>query len=867
METDARAPGELYRLLGTTTDATEEEIVHAYKEKVKIYEKTTNTAKDKRLLNTARQQFGEVSKAFYTLSDKHRRELYDQTHQITEPATRDRKTKPNDEYFVQFNKESVTVHLPVGSSKQWVDAIETHYGTTTIDKGRNGHQLTVPFLESDSNEAVGSVTLHVYQTCKILVQGSAYFLWTKYTFEHLKPLIQSLTVAGSDVRCEDTVCSECNRPGPEDEGVIQCNACHKWYHYGCTGLHESSLGELIQNEDSEYVCNVCVTDKSKPPSLTDVSLVTNHEACVETVPTVCEETVPTVCEETVPKVPVDDGNNNRTTTLPQNTETRNDDKITSLQNSVDKLEAILSTRITKENNAVAMLSARITNIEDTLLSKTKDALHDKTAKESDVEVLKRRVRSLETENKNLRQRIAALEEKSVKSAVSIATQSDTTAAPQAQQNEDEPGNETVVPNIQTNNRFLPLTEETIPQEEQTTNSSERTTSPHNVNRPQRGAPPNRRHQASENQSQTDIVIVGDSNTRGIIPTMLYPGKKVAKYSAMTIPQASALIKNTADLDPKCIVFHVGTNDIRQEKAAHGVTENLRELVTTTHTKYPNAAIVMSTVPPRNDNHLMEVTRDVNSFIQILGQETPFITIANNDNLGDGKLIKQSLYRPDGYHLNTGGLKVLAANWKTAIHPSVGLGVYDRRRRNNATPVQPRNGRVHRTSRDQPRDGRNSGTPNTRTVSPTSSSQTSRDNGRNTDDVQTPRSDEGYRATNRLPPDPRNRGPALFAQGPEAAWPTPREAADRRHPARRPHPPMGPAHEAVWPTPREAADMRHPVSRQHPPSGPTIPLRPFSPYVPDYEHFYSNWYPETWGVPRPWFSPEFPQRYQDWHARY
>ncbi|KAI8479099.1 hypothetical protein Bbelb_431640 [Branchiostoma belcheri] len=212
---------------------------------------------------------------------------------------------------------------------------------------------------------------------------------------------------------------------------------------------------------------------------------------------------------------------------------------------------------------------------------------------------------------------------------------------------------------------------------------------------------------------------------------------------------------------------------------------------------------MSTVPPRNDNHLMEVTRDVNSFIQILGQETPFISIANNDNLGDG------------------------------------LRIYDRRRRNNVTPDQTRNGKVHRTSRDQPRDGRNSGTPNARTVSPTSSSQTSRDNGRNTDDVQTPRSDEGYRATNWLPPDPLNRGPALFAQGPEAAWPTPREAADRRHP----------------------------VSRQHPPSGPAIILRPFSPYVPDYEHFYSNWFPETWGVPRPWFSPEFPQRYQDWHARY
>ncbi|KAI8496767.1 hypothetical protein Bbelb_254220 [Branchiostoma belcheri] len=88
---------------------------------------------------------------------------------------------------------------------------------------------------------------------------------------------------------------------------------------------------------------------------------------------------------------------------------------------------------------------------------------------------------------------------------------------------------------------------------------------------------------------------------------------------------------------------------------------------------------------------------------------------------------------------------------TSTQEDVGLGIYDRRRRNNVTPVQPRNGRVHRTSRDQPRDGRNSGALNTRTVSPTSSSQTSRDNGRNRDDVQTPRSEEGYRATNRPPP--------------------------------------------------------------------------------------------------------------------
>ncbi|KAI8517920.1 hypothetical protein Bbelb_039370 [Branchiostoma belcheri] len=72
--------------------------------------------------------------------------------------------------------------------------------------------------------------------------------------------------------------------------------------------------------------------------------------------------------------------------------------------------------------------------------------------------------------------------------------------------------------------------------------------------------------------------------------------------------------------------------------------------------------------PQRGTPLNGVTRP------ILGQETHFIAIANNDNLGDG------------------------------------LGVYDRRRRNKVTPEQPRNGRVHPPSRDQPRDGRYSSIP-------------------------------------------------------------------------------------------------------------------------------------------------------------
>ncbi|CAH1242580.1 Hypp6854 [Branchiostoma lanceolatum] len=131
MATDTReagAPGELYRLLETTTDATEEEIVKAYKEKVKIYEETSNASKDKRPSNTVRKKFDE----------------------IVEPAKRDKKAKPNGEYFVQFNDGSVTVHLPVGSAKQWTEAIEAYY------EGANGRRWTFMYERGRDARADGN---------------------------------------------------------------------------------------------------------------------------------------------------------------------------------------------------------------------------------------------------------------------------------------------------------------------------------------------------------------------------------------------------------------------------------------------------------------------------------------------------------------------------------------------------------------------------------------------------------------------------------------------------------------------------------------------------------------------------------------
>ncbi|CAH1256488.1 Hypp1665 [Branchiostoma lanceolatum] len=656
---DSRTPGELYNLLGTSTDATQEDIINAYKEKVLSYEKTIKTSKDKRRLGTERQKFAEVSNAFYILSNNERRDVYNKSNVIVEPAKRDKKAPRDNEYFVQHNEGSITIHIPVGSVKGWIETIEAHYDMSTEDKDKNGHQITVPFRTPESDEIIGFVTLHVYQTCKILVQGSAFYLWTMYTYEHLKQQQQRpLTeITDTEIRCEDIICIKCERPGPEDIGVIQCDACRKWYHYGCTDLQQSQLEYLINNEEREYICCDCLSD----------ALIDNTSS------TDAPDLYSPPEHETIPKK----------------------------SNSVDKLESILMSVVTTDKGKVDTLSSRISHLE-TLVSKTMDGLTEKMAKAGDVEVLKKRINALAAENKNLRSRIALLEQKGAKNAAITIKQTDnipplSSKEPETTDNAAQTDNITV-PNIPTNNKFDVLAvDSTSPEEQRSADLSA------NNDNAQSQAGTTDKSEVINNGLNAEIVIVGDSNTRGIVPSILYPEKQVHKQSAMTIPQAIDTILATPYSNPRCIVFHVGTNDVKQERAANGVTENMRQLVVTTHDKFPNADIVLSSIPPRKDRHLMEITNDVNGFLRILDQETSYVSLADNSNLEANGLIKQTLYRDDGYHLNRSGLKVLAANFKAAIHPTVGLGTYNRGRRgrNNDSQQMGNRGFPTRTAESHP----------------------------------------------------------------------------------------------------------------------------------------------------------------------
>ncbi|KAI8492995.1 G-protein coupled receptor [Branchiostoma belcheri] len=376
-----------------------------------------------------RQTFTEVSKAFFVLSNDDRRAAYDKSNVISEPAKLDKKHSPSDEYFVQHNGGSVTIHIPAGSDKYWTEAIESHYNMSTEDKGKNGRQLNVPFHDPDTNEVIGSVTLHVYHTSKILVQGSAYYLWVMFTYEHLKEQLLATNMATEviceDIMCEDIMCNKCQQPGPEDEGVIQCNTCQKWYHYVCTGLRQSLLYTLITDEEREYVCNQCSHDDQRGD------------------------------EETIPKAVYSASNS-------ANADSNNNAQLSSLQISVDKLESILMSRVTTDNDKFDNLAARVSRME-IQLSKTKDPPVENMARLSDIEVLKRRINALEAENKNLRNRITLLEQQNVKNAGPTTTQTGDSVHPSRTP---EATNTIVVPNIPTYNNFEVLADNGLNEEEQ-----------------------------------------------------------------------------------------------------------------------------------------------------------------------------------------------------------------------------------------------------------------------------------------------------------------------------------------------------------------------------------------------------------------
>ncbi|KAI8487343.1 hypothetical protein Bbelb_348120 [Branchiostoma belcheri] len=162
----------------------------------------------------------------------------------------------------------------------------------------------------------------------------------------------------------------------------------------------------------------------------------------------------------------------------------------------------------------------------------------------------------------------------------------------------------------------------------------------------------------------DVLILGDSNTKTVKTDVMYPAKRVTKEVTYNLTQATEYIQRSTMSDPKVILFHVGTNDIRDARDPTAVSESFRKLIQTSHDKFPQTQLVFSSILPRKDSNLQEVGNQVNTFLKVVAEETDYVHVTDNSNMmSNSGMLKETLYNPDGYHLNRFGVRVLVANIK------------------------------------------------------------------------------------------------------------------------------------------------------------------------------------------------------------
>ncbi|XP_019624384.1 PREDICTED: uncharacterized protein LOC109470047 [Branchiostoma belcheri] len=175
--------GDLYHILGVEYNASQGDIVEAYKKEVNSYENASKLNKKGPLFKKAETRYREVSKAFVVLSDESRRKQYD----AGSPASNTPKiNRQRTGYQVKFNEQSVTIFLPQNLTKTWLTTCEKHYDTQAMDGGKNGQQIKTSFLDTKSRQVLGSVSIKFYEsTHKLLIQGSAYLLWLAEVYPEL----------------------------------------------------------------------------------------------------------------------------------------------------------------------------------------------------------------------------------------------------------------------------------------------------------------------------------------------------------------------------------------------------------------------------------------------------------------------------------------------------------------------------------------------------------------------------------------------------------------------------------------------------------------------------------------------------------
>ncbi|KAJ4451716.1 hypothetical protein ANN_03186 [Periplaneta americana] len=168
-----------------------------------------------------------------------------------------------------------------------------------------------------------------------------------------------------------------------------------------------------------------------------------------------------------------------------------------------------------------------------------------------------------------------------------------------------------------------------------------------------------------------VIIIGDSIIRHV--GNLQPELATECYPGIRVKEMKSVIENQERGDPKNIVLHVGTNDLR--RGVDYIMADVYDLVMETKKKYPAAGIVISGIVRRRDVNWRKVGR-VNKAFEWVAECLGARFVDPNS------WIEDRCFGRDGIHLNRRGAadmgslfaRVVTTTWRGGIEdPTAGSG--------------------------------------------------------------------------------------------------------------------------------------------------------------------------------------------------
>ena len=162
----------------------------------------------------------------------------------------------------------------------------------------------------------------------------------------------------------------------------------------------------------------------------------------------------------------------------------------------------------------------------------------------------------------------------------------------------------------------------------------------------------------DTSNSPDTIIIGDSMVKGLRSDKISKSVKhktqVKSFPGSTVEDLTDYIKPSLKRNPKNIIIHVGSKDLKR-KRAKDIAKSIEKVCQSIKSEYPQTSISVSEIIHREDNHdLAAKAMAVNKELARYSEQEKFYLVKNG-NIDKSKL---NLY---GLHLNKQGSAALAKN--------------------------------------------------------------------------------------------------------------------------------------------------------------------------------------------------------------